>query len=73
MTNYEILGSSSCPACGPLVSAAHRDDVLAIVQGATADREDFMANVIWFANPEKAYYACTERMELLTLELWVGS
>ncbi len=32
-----------------------------------------MANVIWFANPEKAYYAFTERMELLTLELWVGS
>ncbi len=57
----------------PLVSAAHLDDVLAKVPGTTAGEEDFMANVTWSANPEKAYYACTERMELLTLELWLGS
>jgi hypothetical protein len=57
----------------PLVSAAHLDDVLATVQGTTGGEEDFMAGVTWSANPAKAYYACTERLELLTLELWRGS
>ena len=57
----------------PLVSAAHFDDVLTTVQGTTGNEEDFIANVTWSATPDKAYYACTERMELLTLELWLGS
>jgi hypothetical protein len=57
----------------PLVSAGNLDDVLSKVEGTTGGEEDFMAGVTWSANPEQAYYACTERMELLTLELWLGS
>ena len=57
----------------PLASAAQLDDVLSKVEGATGGEEDFMANVTWSATPDKAYYACTERMDLLTLELWLGS
>lgn len=56
----------------PFVSAANLDEVLASVPGTTGGEEDFMAGVTWSANPEKAYYACTERLEMLTLELWVG-
>tara|TARA_R110002072_G_C7824776_1_gene523657 strand:+ start:115 stop:552 length:438 start_codon:yes stop_codon:yes gene_type:complete len=57
----------------PLASAAQLDDVLSKFEGATGGEEDFMANVTWSATPDKAYYACTERMDLLTLELWLGS
>ena len=57
----------------PIVGAAHLDDVLATVEGTTGGEVDFMAGVTWSANPEKAYYACTERLELPTLELWLGS
>ncbi|CAA0090845.1 Uncharacterised protein [Halioglobus japonicus] len=57
----------------PLVSGAHLDDVLSKVQGTTGGEEDFMAGVTWSASPEQAYYSCTERLGLVTLELWVGS
>lgn len=60
-------------ATAPLVSAERLDAVLASVEGTTGDEEDFIANVTWSEKPEKAYYACTERLDMLTLELWVDS
>lgn len=49
-------------ATAPLVSAERLDAVLASVEGTTGDEEDFIANVTWSEKPEKAYYACTERL-----------
>ena len=57
----------------PLVSGARLDDVLSKVEGATGGEEDFMAGVTWSDSPEDTYYACTERLGLPTLELWLGS
>jgi len=55
-----------------LVNAAKLDEVLAAVPGTTGGEEDFMAGVTWSTETDKAYYACTERLDMQTLELWVN-
>jgi len=51
--------------------AADIEEVLATVPGTTGGEEDFMAGVTWVVETEKAYYACKERLDMQTLELWV--
>ncbi len=55
-----------------LANAATLDDVLADVPGVTGGAEDFMAGVTWYPATDRAYYACTERLDMQTLELWVN-
>lgn len=54
-----------------LAHAADLEEVLAAVPGATGGEEDFMAGVTWSTETDKRYYACTERLDMQTLELWV--
>lgn len=55
-----------------LAHAADLEEVLAGVPGASGGEDDFMPGVTWYAETDKAYYACSERLDMQTLELWVN-
>ena len=54
-----------------VANAADLEEVLAPIPGTTGGKDDFMAGVTWVTETEKAYYACKERLDIQTLELWV--
>lgn len=55
----------------PFANAADLEEVLADVPGTTGGKADFMKAVTWSDESERAYYACKERLDMQTLELWV--